>query len=98
VEVTEIFDSGSVLRQYNVTMSGTKILLTPTYSPSNHGLLISHFHAVIQPMNDPQKVQEMNVEVGYQWIDGFPIPARLVMDVTGVAGLSIAFENCTVQR
>lgn len=98
VEVTEVFDSGHILRQYTVILSGTKILLTPTYSPSDHGLLISHFHATIQPQSDPQKVQEMNVDVAYQWLEGFPIPARLDMEVTGVAGLNIAFENCTVRR
>jgi hypothetical protein len=98
VEVTELFDSGRILRQYNVILSGTKVDVTPTYSPSDHGLLISHFHALIQPQSDAQKVQEMNVDIAYQWLEGFPIPARFNMDVTGVAGLNIAFENCSVQR
>ncbi len=98
VEVTEIFDSGHILRQYNVTMSGTKILLTPTYSPSDHGLLVSQFHAIVQPSDNSQKAQEMNVSVVYQWIDGFPLPGHLHMEVVSVAGLDFAFENCTVQR
>jgi hypothetical protein len=98
VEVTEIFDSGRILRHYIVVMNGTKIELTPTYSPSDHGLLVTHFHALIQPVNDPKKVQEMNVEIAYQWIDGFPIPARLDMDVTDTATLHFALDGCTVQR
>jgi hypothetical protein len=98
VEVTEVFDSGRILRHYIVVMSGTKIELTPTYSPSDHGLLVTHFHALIQPVNDPKKVQEMNVEIAYQWIDGFPIPARLDMEVTGAATLHFALDGCTVQR
>lgn len=98
VEVTETFDSGRILRQYNVIMSGTKVLLTPTYSADSHGLLISQFHAFIQPANDPQKNQEMNVELTYQWIENLPIPAQLNMDVVGVAGLNITFENCTLQH
>jgi hypothetical protein len=98
VEVTEVFDSGRILRQYGVIMSGTKIDVTPTYSPSDHGLLISHFYATIQPQTDPQKVQDMNVDITYQWLEGFPIPATLNMNVTGVAGLNVAFENCTVQH
>jgi hypothetical protein len=98
VEVTEVFDSGHILRQYGVVLSGTKVDVTPTYSPSDHGLLVTHLHATIQPLGDAQKVQEMNVDIAYQWLQGFPIPARLNMDVTGVAGLNIAFENCTVQR
>ena len=98
VEVNEVFDSGHILRQYGVIMSGTKVDVTPTYSPSDHGLLISHFHALIQAKDEPQKAQEMNVDVAYQWLEGFPIPATLDMDVKGVAGLNIAFENCTVQH
>lgn len=98
VEVTEIFDRGNILRQYNVTMSGTKILLSPTYTPSDHGLLVTQFHAFIQPQDASQNKQEMNVQLGYQWIDGFPLPAQLHMDVVGVAGLNIAFQNCTAQR
>lgn len=98
VEVTEVFDSSYILHQYNVILSGTKVDVTPTYSPSDHGLLITHFHATIQPLGDAQKVQEMNVDIAYQWLQGYPIPARLDMDVTDVAGLNVAFENCTVQR
>jgi hypothetical protein len=98
VEVTEIFDSGHILRQYNVTMSGTKILLTPTYLASDHGLLVSQFHALVQPSDNSQKAQEMNVAVTYQWIDGFPLPGQLHMEVVSVAGLNFSFQGCTVQR
>ncbi len=98
IELWETFDSGRILRQYNIVMSGTKIDLTPTYSPSDHGLLITHFHASIEPLNDPKTIQEMNVEIAYQWIDGFPIPAHLDMEVTGVATLHMTFDGCTVQR
>jgi len=98
VEVTETFDSGHVLRQYNVTMSGTRIQMTPAYTADSHGLLITHFHAFVEPMNDPQKNMEMNVDVNYQWLENFPVPAQLNMDVVGVAGLNIGFANCTVQH
>ena len=98
VEVTETFDSGHILRQYNVTMSGTKILLTPTYSASDHGLLVSQFHAFVQPIDSSQKAEEMNVAVTYQWIDGFPLPGQLHMEVVSVAGLNFAFQNCAVQH
>ena len=98
VDVTENFDSGRILRQYNVTMSGTKILLTPTYSTSDHGLLVSQFHAFVQPSNNSQQAQEMNVAVTYQWIEGFPLPGQLHMEVVNVAGLNFAFQGCTVQH
>lgn len=98
VEVFETFDSGRILRQYNVVMSGAKIEVTPAYSPSDHGLVISHFHAVIHPTGETQKVQEMNVDITYQWLNGFPIPAHLNMDVAGAAEVNTTFENCTVLR
>ena len=98
IDLTEVFDSGHILRQYNIVMSGTKIEVTPTYSPSDHGLVITHFHAYIHAADDPQKTQEMNVEVAYQWLEGFPIPARLDMEVTGVATLHFTLDGCTVQR
>jgi hypothetical protein len=98
IELTESFDSSRVLRQYNIVMEGTKIDVTPTYSADSHGLLISHFHALLSPMNDPAKVQDMSVDVSYQWLDGFPIPAHLFMGVAGVANLNVTFENCTVQH
>jgi hypothetical protein len=98
IELSETFDSGRVLRQYNVIMSGAKVDVTPTYSPSEHGLLISHFHAFIRPADDAGKQQEMNVEVTYQWLEGYPIPAHLDLNVIGVADLTMAFEGCTVQR
>lgn len=98
VEVTEVFDSGHILQQYDVVLSGMKVSLTPTYSTSDHGLLITHFHALVQPQGDAQKVQEMNVDISYQWIDGYPLPGQLHMEVVNVAGLHIAFQGCTVQH
>ncbi|MGB0063107.1 MAG: hypothetical protein WBP85_01565 [Terracidiphilus sp.] len=98
VELFETFDNGHILREYIVVLTGTKIEITPTYSPSDHGLVITHFHAFIRPADETQKVQEMNVDVGYQWLEGFPIPSRLEMEVLGTAQLKLAFENCTVQH
>jgi hypothetical protein len=98
IELSETFDRGHILRQYNVVMSDTTVEVTPTYSPSDHGLLISHFHAFLRPSDQTQKVQEMNVQVEYQWLEGFPIPGHVDMNVIGVADLNLNFENCTVQR
>jgi hypothetical protein len=98
IELSETFDSSRILRQYNVVMSGANVDVTPTYSPSEHGLLISHFHAFIRPADAAQKGQEMNVEVTYQWLEGLPIPAHLDLNVVGVADLDMAFEGCTLQH
>jgi hypothetical protein len=99
VDLTEVFDSGSILREYDVTMGATTINLTPTFSPSDHGLLITHFHAIIHQGVAPQQTtQEMNVEVAYFDLEGIPIPSRLDMDVTGVADFHFALDGCTVSR
>lgn len=98
-ELDETFDAGRILRQYNIVMSNARIKLTPTYSPSAHGLIISNFHALIHPPDGQSgNSQEMNVEVQYETIDGFPLPTHFVMEVTGVAKLHLAMEGCTVQR
>lgn len=96
IELDETFDSDRILRQYNIVMSSARIKLTPTYAPSAQVLIISHFHATIQPTGS-ENVQEMNVDVQYQTIGGYPLPTHVVMEVTGVATLHFALEGCTVQ-
>jgi hypothetical protein len=99
IELNETFDSGRVLRQYNIVMNGTRIDLTPTYAPSTRGLIISHFHAFIHPAGEQTgPTQEMNVELQYETVDGFPLPTHFVMEVTGVATIHFALEGCKVQR
>jgi hypothetical protein len=98
IELNETFDSGRILRQYNIVMSGTRIELTPTYAPSPRGLIISHFHAFIHPADTTSPTQEMNVDLQYETIDGFPLPTHFVMEVTGVATLHIAMDGCSVQK
>ena len=97
-EVDETFDSGRILRQYNVVMTSARIEVTPTYSPSAQGMIISHFHAFIHPADSTAATQEMNVEVQYETIDSFPLPTHLIMEVTGVATLHVALEGCSVQK
>jgi len=103
IELSESFDSGGILREYDVVQGGATVDLTPTFSPGDHGLVITHFHALIRQADDPQKTQEqkteeMNVEVAYQWTDGFALPARIDMEVTGVATLHMSLDGCTTQR
>ena len=96
IDLVEVFDGGLILREYDVTMGATRIDVTPTFSPSDQGLLITHFHALIHQGDASQ--QEMNVEVAYQSLAGIPIPSRLDMEVTGVSAFHFTLDSCTVNR
>ena len=41
--ITEVLDSGNILKQFNVEMQGAKIAFNPTYKPTPNGLLVSGF-------------------------------------------------------
>ncbi len=98
LEMSETFDSGHILRQVSVTLTGMRVEMAPTYSPSDHGLVVTHLHFFIRPATDAQSTMEMNVEITYQWLEGFPIPAHIDMNVEKVVDVNVAFENCTVQH
>jgi hypothetical protein len=60
---------------------------------------VEHFVAYIQKADDPSApVQQMNVAVQYQTIDGFPIPSQLDMELVGTGVFNMALSQCTVQR
>jgi hypothetical protein len=95
--LTEVLDSGNVLKQFNVEMSGAKIDFDPTYKPTPNGLLVSAFAATIQaPGATADKAQKMNVGVEYQTVKGFLIPGKLSMDVVGTGKFTFTFDGCTV--
>lgn len=98
LELSEDFDSGRILRRVILATNGTKVDTTPTFSSSEHGLVVTHLQQYISHADDPQKIQELNVEITYQWIEGFPVPAHLDMDVTKIGDFQFAFEKCTAQH
>jgi hypothetical protein len=62
-------------------------------------LLVGEFHARIQSPESPaSQAQQMQVGVEYQTVDGFPIPARLKMEVVGKGTFRFDFDGCTVSR
>jgi hypothetical protein len=44
----------------------------------------------------PDQVQEMHVAIDYQTVDGFPIPARLIMSVVNSGKFDLNLDGCTV--
>ena len=98
-DVVEVLDSGLILRRFNVKMNGQRIDFTPTYSPTEKGLLVIRFLAhILADGAPPAQAQEMRVEVEYRTVDGFSIPSKLSMEVVGTGIFNFSFEGCTVTR
>jgi len=95
--ITEVLDSGYILKQFNVEMQGAKIAFNPTYKPTPNGLLVSGFAARIQPPGATlEQQQKIDVGVEYQTVSGFLIPRTLTMAVVGTGTFSFKFDGCTV--
>jgi len=94
-EVTVVFDNGEILQQYHVKMSGTLISFEPAYQPTGKGLLVNHFLAHIQPAGTPaEQAEEMRMAIEYQTVGGFPIPARLSMEVVNTGTFNFMLDSC----
>ena len=97
--VTETLDSNLILQQFNVNMSGTSVKFAPAFTSTEKGLLVTSFLAhILAAGAPPAQEQEMHVGIGYQTIDGFPIPARLNMEVINSGIFNFVFDGCTVSR
>ncbi len=95
-ELTEVFSSDLVLRQFNVDMSGVSIKFSPAYKPTQQGLLVDGFEAHILPAGtSPEQAQVMKIAIDYQTANGLTIPAQLNMDVIGTGTFKFAFDGCT---
>ena len=94
--ITEVFSNDLLLEHYDLTSGGTSVKFEPSYKATPQGLLVEHFVASIQNPSAP--VQQMNVAVEYQNIDGFSIPSRLDMEMAGTGAFNMTFSQCTVRR
>jgi hypothetical protein len=94
-ELTEVFSSDLILEQFNVNMSGISIKFAPSYKPTPNGLLVSSFRAHVVPAGTPPgQAQDMNVDIDYQEINGFPIPDKLNMEVIGTGKFNFTLDGC----
>jgi hypothetical protein len=97
--LTETLDDSLILRRFDVVAGGMTVHFAPSFKPTDKGLLVNAFHAQIQPSGvQPGQAQEMNVEIEYQTVDGFPIPARISMQVVNVGDFRFVLDGCTVNR
>jgi hypothetical protein len=91
--VTEIFDADLILRSFEVKTARSTILIEPTFSPSPHGLRVSHFLIHIQPAGNAQE-QMMQAGVTYGEAGGYTIPIRIDMNVFGAGVINAALDHC----
>jgi hypothetical protein len=95
VSLTEILGKDLVIQQFNVVTGDAKINFSPRYKSTAQGLLASGFNANMQgPSEAADHAQHMQVEVEYQTVSGFPIPARIVMEVAGGEKFDFALDEC----
>lgn len=95
--VDEAFSSDLLLLEYDVTTGGTSVKFAPAYKATPQGLLVEHFLAHLQKVSDPPgAAQEIHVGIEYQTVEGFPIPARLNMELVGTAVFNFALDGCRV--
>jgi hypothetical protein len=98
-EVTELMDSNLVLRHFDVSMSNSTVKFAPTYQATEKGLLVEGFLAhILAAGAPPEQEQEMHVTILYQTLDGFPIPAKLFMEVVNTGVFNFTLDGCTVDR
>jgi hypothetical protein len=99
VGTTEQLDKSLVMRHVEVILNGTTIQFDPAYMPTDKGLLVNKFLAHIQPQGAaPEQAQVMHVSIEYQVLSGFPIPARLYMDVVNNGTLNFVLDGCSVNQ
>jgi hypothetical protein len=95
--LTEILDNDMVMQQFNVIAGDAKIDFSPRYKSTDQGLLVNGFLAHIQGASDSsEKAQQMRVAIDYQTVSGFPIPARIGMEMVGAETLNFTLDGCTV--
>jgi hypothetical protein len=96
-ELTEVFSNDLILQKYDVTFSGNSVTLVPSYDSTDNGLLVSRFVAHVRPHDQPaDKTLEMNVDIFYRTVEGFPIPSRLNIEVVGTGAFNFVLEGCRV--
>ncbi len=97
--LTETFSSDLLLENFDVDMKNVSIKFRPAYQSTGQGLLVKSFQAHVQPAGvGASQAQDMHVEIEYQTLDGFPIPAKLNMDVANSGNFHFVLDGCTVSR
>jgi hypothetical protein len=97
--LTESLDDSLILQRFDVVSGGMTVHFAPSFKPTSKGLLVNAFHAHIQPPGiEPDQAQEINVEIEYQPIHGFPIPARINIQVVNSGTFNLVLDGCSVNQ
>lgn len=95
--MTEFIDDSLILQHFDVVSPTMIVKITPTFKPTDKGMLVKGFLARFQaPGVQPDQAQEVHVEMEYQNVHDLPIPARINMDVTNSATFNFVLDNCSV--
>jgi len=98
-KLTEVFDNSLTLEEFDVAMGTMAIQFTPSYKATDQGMLVTSFTARIQaPAKVPGQAEQMRVQVEYQAVDGFPVPARINMEVVDTGIFNFDFDGCRANR
>jgi hypothetical protein len=98
-KLTEVFNNSLTLEEFDVAMGTMAIQFSPSYKATDQGMLVTSFAAHIQaPAKMPGQAEQMRVQVEYQAVDGFPIPARINMEVADTGIFNFDFDGCRANR
>lgn len=97
--LTETFSKDLLLERFDMDMKSVSLKFQPAYQATDQGLLVKSFQAHVQPAGSaPDQAQDMHVDIEYQTLDGFPIPARLRVEIAHSGTMNFVFDGCTVSR
>lgn len=97
--VREQFDSGRMLKEFDIETPASSVDLTPKFTPTARGLLVTGFVAHIRPAGaDAGKAQVMRVGLDYADVDGVWIPSRLDMTLVGTGAFDFRLDRCRLVR
>ena len=95
----EFIDTNLILHQFDLGLGDMTLRFLPVYKTTPQGLLVASFVSHILPSAaSNRQPQEMHVDLQYQTVNGFPIPANVAIEVVGTGKFHFAFDGCSVQR
>jgi hypothetical protein len=78
-----------------IITGGKLIDIAPSFDSADDIFLVNKFVARTGSATLPASDQkEMNVEMEYRTVDGFPIPSRLNMEVGGTGTFNFKLDSC----
>lgn len=93
--VTEEFDKGLVLKRFTVGGAGTNVDLTPEFSSTPQGLLLTSFEAKIQDAGAPAgSGEDMQVKLEYQPVSGMQVLSKVTVVMPKIVEMEFKLDGC----